>query len=104
MQEKYNMLDRDLETAIVPLCLSTKVSILSYASLATGLLSGKLGPERKFEGDDQRIGNPRFTPENREKTVSFLNQLSPIAEKYGLSITNKDGGCGCGSGRSHDMI
>ena len=85
VQEKYNMLDREIETAIVPLCQSSKVSVLSYASLATGLLSGKMGPDRKFEGDDQRIGNPRFTLENREKVSTFLNQLSPMAEKYGLS-------------------
>ncbi len=85
VQEKYNMLDRDLESSMLPLCLSTNVSVLSYASLATGLLTGRLNPDRIFEGDDQRIGNARFSPENRRKMLAFFKKLAPIAEKYELT-------------------
>ena len=85
VQEKYNMLDRDLESSLLPLCRSTNVSVLSYASLATGLLTGKLDPDRLFKGDDQRIGNPRFTQENRKKMIAFFEKLAPISDRYGLS-------------------
>ncbi len=85
VQEKYNMLDRDLELSLLPDCRSTNVSVLSYASLATGLLTGKLDPDRIFEGDDQRIDNPRFTAENRKKILVFFEKLSPIAGKYEIS-------------------
>lgn len=85
VQEKYNMLDRDLESSLLPLCRSTNVSVLSYASLATGLLTGKLDTGRIFKGDDQRIGNPRFTPENRKKMILFFEKLAPIADKYEIS-------------------
>jgi len=40
-QEKYNMLDRELEETILPYCREQNISILSYSSLATGLLTGK---------------------------------------------------------------
>lgn len=85
VQEKYNMLDRDLESSLLPLCQSGNVSVLSYASLATGLLTGKLDPDRIFTGDDQRIGNPRFTAENRKKILLFFEKLAPVAAKYELS-------------------
>ena len=47
--------------SLLPLCARHGVSILSYSSLALGLLTGKIGPERKFEGDDLRIADPRFS-------------------------------------------
>ena len=61
IQERYNALDRELEDELVPLCLEHGVSIMSYSSLALGILSGKVAPERVFEGDDQRGTNPRFS-------------------------------------------
>ena len=64
IQERYNMLDRELEAELVPLCLAQDVSIMSYSSLALGLLSGKIAPDRVFTGDDQRAttrASPRRT-------------------------------------------
>jgi methylglyoxal reductase len=40
------MLDRDIERSCVPICRRQRVSILSYSSLALGLLTGRIGPER----------------------------------------------------------
>ena len=62
-----------------PLCVRHGVSILSYSSLALGLLTGKIGPERKFEGDDLRIHDPRFSVANRRKVADFAAEIEPIA-------------------------
>ena len=51
------------------------MSILSYSSLALGLLTGKIGPERTFEGDDLRIHDPRFSPANRRKVADFAAEV-----------------------------
>ena len=45
IQECYNMLDRQLEDELIPLCVENNVAILSYSSMALGLLSGKIGPD-----------------------------------------------------------
>ncbi|TIR95771.1 MAG: aldo/keto reductase, partial [Mesorhizobium sp.] len=66
---------RDLETKLAPYCIENEVSILSYSSLALGLLSGKVGPERVFEGDDQRRNNPRFSRANREKVARLMQEI-----------------------------
>ncbi|QCM12633.1 aldo/keto reductase [Agrobacterium tumefaciens] len=86
IQEEYSMVKRDIETTLLPLCRENAVSVLSYSSLALGLLSGKVGPERVFAEDDQRNGNPRFSQANREKIARLMHALEPVAEAHGASI------------------
>jgi aryl-alcohol dehydrogenase-like predicted oxidoreductase len=85
IQEEYSMIKRDIEETHVPLCLQEKVSVLSYSSLALGLLTGKIGPDRTFEGDDQRKDNPRFSVENRRKVARLMDAIAPIAEAHGAT-------------------
>lgn len=85
IQEEYSMIKRDIEDTLVPLCLKEKVSVLSYSSLALGLLTGKIGPDRTFEGDDQRKDNPRFSAENRRKVAKLMDAIAPIAEAHGAT-------------------
>jgi aryl-alcohol dehydrogenase-like predicted oxidoreductase len=85
-QEKYNMLDRDLEEELIPHYRQTGVSLLSYSSIARGLLSGKMSPDREFEDGDAREGAARFSPENRKKANAMLSEFQPIAETHGISL------------------
>jgi aryl-alcohol dehydrogenase-like predicted oxidoreductase len=79
VQEKYSLLDRALEQEIIPLCKQHSISVLGYSSLALGLLSGPIAPDRQFIGDDQRKENPRFSPENRALLTHFFSELAPLA-------------------------
>ena len=85
IQEEYSMVKRDIEASHVPACLENDVSILSYSSLALGLLSGTIGPDREFEGDDLRKNNPRFSVANREKVSSLMQTIDPIAKAHGAT-------------------
>lgn len=85
VQEEYSMLKRDIETTHSTLCQANSVSILSYSSLALGLLAGKIGPDRVFTGDDQRKDNPRFSVSNREKVARLMQAIAPIAETHGAT-------------------
>lgn len=82
IQEEYSMVKRGLEEALLPLCRANAVSVLSYSSLALGLLSGKIGPERKFTGDDLRKDNPRFSVSNRQKVSAFMQEIKPLASAH----------------------
>lgn len=86
IQECYSMLDRGIEETLLPICKENNIACLSYSSLALGLLSGKMGPNRTFEGDDQRKDNPRFSLENRQKISQLFEEIKPIANAYSLSI------------------
>jgi len=86
IQEEYSMVKRDIETTLLPVCRENAVSVLSYSSLALGLLSGKVGPERVFAEDDQRHGNPRFSQANREKIARLMDVLKPVAAAHSASV------------------
>lgn len=80
------MIDRKIEADLLPLTVQNGVSTLSYSSLALGLLSGMIGPDRIFAGDDQRKDNPRFSVANRQKAKVFSDAIRPVAERHGASI------------------
>ncbi len=86
IQEEYSMVKRDIEGTLLPVCRENGVSVLSYSSLALGLLSGKIGPDREFTGDDQRKDNPRFSMSNRQKVADLMQTIAPIAEAHGATL------------------
>lgn len=85
IQEEYSMVKRDIEETLLPISTQNDVSTLSYSSLALGLLSGKMGPDRTFSGDDQRKDNPRFSQANREKVAQLMTAISPVAARHHAS-------------------
>ena len=85
IQEEYSMVKRGIEATLVPVCLKHGISVLSYSSLALGLLSGGIGPDRAFTGDDHRRDNPRFSLENRRKVAAFMNDIAPLAADLGAT-------------------
>ncbi len=86
IQEEYSMVHREIETTLLPYCAEHGISTLSYSSLALGLLSGKIGPERAFADDDQRNTNPRFSLENREKVARLMVEIQPIADAHEATL------------------
>jgi aryl-alcohol dehydrogenase-like predicted oxidoreductase len=85
-QEKYSLLDRQHEAALVPYCREQGIAMLAYSPLANGLLTGKIGPKRQFSGDDLRRNNPRFSVENRIRVQAMLEKIRPIAQDHGLTL------------------
>ncbi|HUG23501.1 aldo/keto reductase [Piscinibacter sp.] len=83
IQERYSLIDREIEDRLVPLCRDHGVAVLGYSSLAMGLLAGPIDPERRFGGDDQRADNPRFSAANRAKLKEFFAELEPMRERLG---------------------
>lgn len=86
VQERFSMIDREIEVDLLPLTKANGIATLSYSSLALGLLSGVIGADRVFSGDDQRKDNARFSVGNRQKATAFADAIRPIAEKHGASI------------------
>jgi methylglyoxal reductase len=86
-QERYSMLDRDLEKAQLPWCRKNNVAVLAYSPLHHGLLTGRISPEREFKEGDLRRGHASFTPENLRKTGTLLDRVRPIAERRGLTVS-----------------
>lgn len=85
-QEQYNMLDRKMDAEQLPFCKEKGLAFLAYSPMARGLLTGKIGPDRRFKGDDHRGERGMFSGENRERVLMMLEQLRPIADARGLTF------------------
>ena len=85
-QEKYSLLDRSLESDLLPWCEKNNVLMLAYSSMSKGLLTGKMSPDREFKQDDVRFGDQRFSAENIKKVNALLEKhLKTVTEKHNAS-------------------
>ena len=84
-QEKYSMIDRDIESDQLPYCRENNMAVLAYSPLALGLLTGKVTQDREFPEGDLRKDNPRFTPENRQTVNNMLKEFEPIQAQHQLT-------------------
>jgi len=86
-QEQYNMLDRHIEETLLPYCHEHAIAMLAYSPLAKGLLTGKMGPDHEFRGDDHRQSLAMFSRESRGKVAEMLKAIKPIAADRKLTVS-----------------
>jgi myo-inositol catabolism protein IolS len=80
-QVKYNLLDRKIETDLLPYAQSSNVTIIAYSPLAHSLLTGRYTPENKPTSLVQ-AGNPRFSSRNLTRMNSMQQILASIANVH----------------------
>jgi len=88
LQPPYSLFWRWVEKDAMSYCADNHISIIAYSSLAQGILTGKFGPEHKFEEGDHRAKNKLFIKENYDRVQTALNQLRPIADRHQTSLGN----------------
>ncbi|BCP55263.1 oxidoreductase [Kaistia sp. 32K] len=86
LQPPYNLLWRAIEAEILPYCRSHGVGIIPYSGLAQGLLTGALSRATKFPEGDERRTTVLFQPGVYEKALDAVEELRPIAKRYGKSV------------------
>ena len=86
LQPPYSLFWRQVEAETVPYCVENKISILAYSPMAQGLLTGKFGRGHTFEKGDNRANNKLFQGETYERAQNALDQLRPLADKYGVTL------------------
>lgn len=84
VQGKYNILDRAVEEALIPLCVEHNVVFQAYSPLEQGLLTGTIGKDYVPEG--ARANKKWFQKGNLERVVDMLDSWKPLCEKYHCSI------------------
>jgi len=86
VQPPYNMLQRGIETEILPWCLGNDVSCVVYWPLMKGLLAGKLPRDHRFAKGDGRAKYPMFHGEEWTKNQDFVDELRIIAADHGKTV------------------
>ncbi|REJ91218.1 MAG: aldo/keto reductase [Planctomycetota bacterium] len=85
-QPPYNMIQRDIETDIVPWCQRHQVSVVVYWPLMKGLLAGKLARDHQFADMDSRNKYSQFKGEEWEKNQQLVDELREIATGSGHTV------------------
>lgn len=87
VQPPYNLFERDIETDILPFIKKNQLTALCYGSLCRGLLSGKMTSDRKFNGDDLRLNDPKFQSPRFAHYLQAAQELDALAhQRFGKTL------------------
>jgi aryl-alcohol dehydrogenase-like predicted oxidoreductase len=81
-QPEYNLLSREIEAELMPLCVREGVSLLPYYGLASGYLTGKY---RSAADKGKSVRGGRMDKYIEGKGPAVLAALDAIAEKHGAT-------------------
>ncbi len=85
-QVRYNRLQRDAESDVLPWCRRQDVSLVAYEPLALGLLTGKFTADHAFAPDDWRLRSPLFTGEAWNENLAEMERIRSITKPIGCSV------------------
>jgi aryl-alcohol dehydrogenase-like predicted oxidoreductase len=86
LQPRYNLLDRDVEAAILPYCQQKGIGVLAHSPLAKGLLTGRYQPGHLFARDDERAQMSRFQADRLSESLARTAPLSSWAQARGHTL------------------
>jgi len=84
-QVSYSMLNRSIESDLVPYALENEIGIIVYSPMERGLLTGKYFNESKLKENDHRNGY--FSQFDLAQVKSFLQAIEPIAQSKGATLS-----------------
>jgi aryl-alcohol dehydrogenase-like predicted oxidoreductase len=87
LQPPYNMLNRGVEEEILPYCGENDTGIIVYSPMRSGLLTGKMTPERvaNLPSDDWRRNAQDFQEPRLSRNLELVELLEEIGADHGLS-------------------
>ncbi len=87
MQPQYNLVYREEEREMLPLCHDQGIGVIPWSPLARGFLAG--GREKPGEGDTERARSDEFSPRlyYREPDHVVVEAVETVAKARGVSNT-----------------
>jgi aryl-alcohol dehydrogenase-like predicted oxidoreductase len=89
LQPPYSMLDRSIESEILPYCKDHDIGVIAYSPLASGMLTGVMTRERVASlppNDWRSTKNPEFKEPALTRNLELVDFLRSIAERKGRSV------------------
>jgi aryl-alcohol dehydrogenase-like predicted oxidoreductase len=85
MQPHYNLVYREEEREMLPLCLDQHIAVIPWSPLARGLLTRKPSKERNetLRAQTDAFGKMLY---GREDDLAVAQRVSEVAEKRGISM------------------
>jgi aryl-alcohol dehydrogenase-like predicted oxidoreductase len=84
-QPPYSLIRRQIEQDVLPHCLKHGIGVISYAPMASGLLTGAMTRERAaaLPTDDFRSRNPEFKDPKLSKNLELVERLRKVGARHG---------------------
>ena len=89
VQPRYNLLFRENERELFPLCLDEGTAVIPYNPLAGGFLTGKHAPGAPTEGGRFTLGYAAGRYQDRywnDRMFAAIDELRPIAAEAGTTL------------------
>ena len=85
LQPPYSIIRRKIEAETLPYCQKQGIGVISYAPMASGLLTGAMTRERAaaLPPDDFRTRNPEFREPQLSKNLELVERLRQIGARHG---------------------
>jgi aryl-alcohol dehydrogenase-like predicted oxidoreductase len=88
LQPPYSMVNRAVESEILPYCAEQRIGVVAYSPMQAGLLTGRFSKERlagldreDWRNRDRFFQEPLFT-----RILGLVDRLGPLAERDGRTI------------------
>jgi aryl-alcohol dehydrogenase-like predicted oxidoreductase len=81
LQPPFNLFERGIESDILPYCRKHNIATFGYGALCRGLLSGRMRPDSKFDGDDLRRTDPKFQLPRFAQYLVAVERLDRLAQQ-----------------------
>lgn len=81
-QNKYSMLDRELEQGVQAFCVEHNVALLPYSPLEQGLLTGKIREDTPIDTGSFRNAIPWYRPDLKKQVIAMVDGWRDLTEKY----------------------
>lgn len=90
VQARYNLLFREIERELLPLCGEEGIAVLAYNPLAGGLLTGKHDPARRPDAGRFSEALPSAAGKDyfywHEREFATIERLRPVAAECGMPL------------------
>ncbi len=85
LQPPYSLIRRAVEKEILPYCKQQGIGVISYAPMASGLLTGAMTRERAaaLPPDDFRSKSPEFREPRLSKNIELVERLRKVGGRHG---------------------
>jgi aryl-alcohol dehydrogenase-like predicted oxidoreductase len=85
LQPPYSIVRRQIEAETLPYCEKQGIGVISYAPMASGLLTGAMTHERAaaLPPDDFRSRNPEFRDPRLSKNLELVERLRQVGARHG---------------------
>jgi aryl-alcohol dehydrogenase-like predicted oxidoreductase len=87
LQPPYSLVKPDVENEILPFCKENNIGVIVYSPMQSGLLTGKMTPERiaNFPDDDWRKNNNEFQEPRLSRNLKLVEVLQHIGKQHDRS-------------------